>query len=142
MNVLLIEIFGFITMRSVLIGVLIFAVTFSINLAIVSFILVKIPANYFQASHSRELWKSRSPAVRLIGVIVKNALGVLLVALGILLSLPGVPGQGLLTILLGIMLLDFPGRRKLENKLLSRPQVHNTINKLRHKFGKPPLILD
>ena len=133
---------GFITLRSVLLGVLIFVVTFSINLAIVSFILVKIPATYFQESHSREFWKDRSPAVRLIGVVFKNALGVLLVALGIVLSLPGVPGQGLLTILLGIMLLDFPGRRKLEVKLLSRPQVFKTINKLRHRFGKPPLKLD
>ena len=135
-------VFGFIELRTVMLGVLIFVVTFSINLAIVSFILVKIPANYFQASHSRELWKGRSPAIRLLGVILKNALGGLLVALGILLSLPGVPGQGLLTILLGIMLLDFPGRRKLEIKLLSRPQVYQTINKLRHKFGKPPLKLD
>jgi hypothetical protein len=75
-------------------------------------------------------------------VVLKNGLGVLLVALGIVLSLPGVPGQGILTILLGIMLLDFPGRRKLEIKILSRPQVYKTINKLRHKFGKPPLELD
>ena len=62
--------------------------------------------------------------------------------IGIVLSLPGVPGQGLLTILLGIMLLDFPGRRKLEVKILSRPQVFKAINKLRHRFGKPPLKLD
>lgn len=142
MNVVLTVVLGFITLRSFLLGVLIFVVTFGINLAIVSIILVKIPASYFQESHSRELWKSRSPAVRIMGKILKNALGVLLVALGIVLSLPGVPGQGLLTILLGIMLLDFPGRRKLEIKLLSRPQVSGAINKLRHKFAKPPLVLD
>jgi hypothetical protein len=134
--------FGFITLRSVLIGVAIFVVTFSFNLAIVSIILVKIPATYFKKSHSREFWKDRSPAVRLLGVILKNGLGVLLVALGIVLSLPGVPGQGFLTILLGIMLLDFPGRRKLELKILTRPQVFKAINKLRDRFGKPPLILD
>jgi hypothetical protein len=135
-------VFAFITLRSVLLGVLIFVVTFSINLAIVSIILVKIPATYFKKSHSREFWKNSSPAVRLLGVVLKNALGLLLVALGIVLSLPGVPGQGLLTILLGIMLLDFPGRRKLETKLLSKPAILNTINKLRHKFGKPKLVLD
>jgi hypothetical protein len=134
--------FAFITLRSVLLGVLIFIITFSVNLAIVSIILVKIPATYFQKNHSREFWKSRSPAIRLLGVVLKNALGVLLVAIGIVLSLPGVPGQGLLTILLGIMLLDFPGRRKLETKLLSKPAILNTINKLRHKFGKPALVLD
>lgn len=135
-------VFGFITLRSVLFGVLIFLITFGVNLAIVSLILVKIPATYFHKDHSREFWKDRSPAVRLLGVVVKNALGVLLVALGIVLSLPGVPGQGILTILLGIMLLDFPGRRKLEHKLLSRPAVLKTINKLRHRFGKPALVLD
>ena len=133
---------AFITLRSVLLGVLLFLITFTINLAIVSFILVKIPPTYFKATHSRDFWKDKSPAVRMLGVILKNVLGVLLVALGIVLSLPGVPGQGLLTMLLGIMLLDFPGRRKLELKLLHRPQVFNTINKLRQKFGKPVLVLD
>lgn len=135
-------VFAFITLRSVLLGVLLFLVTFGVNLAIVSFILVKIPANYFQKNHSREFWKDKSPAIRLMGVVLKNALGVLLVALGIVLSLPGIPGQGILTILLGIMLLDFPGRRKLEHKLLSRPAVLKTINKLRHRFGKPALVVD
>ena len=139
---LITQFMGFITLRSVLIGVLLFLVTFSINLAIVSFILVKIPPNYFKASHSRDFWKDQSPAVRMFGVILKNGIGVFLVVLGIILSLPGVPGQGILTILLGIMLLDFPGRRKLELKLLHRPQVFKTINKLRDKFGKPPLEID
>ena len=84
----------------------------------------------------------RHPALHAAGIIGKNALGILLVAVGILLSIPGVPGQGLLTILLGIMLLNFPGKRRLEQKLLSRPGVLKTINRLRLKFDKPPLIVD
>lgn len=131
-----------ITWRSALLGVLLFLVTFTINLAIVSIVLVKIPANYFQEDYSRAFFSDRSPTVRTLGVIGKNLLGVVLVALGIVLSLPGVPGQGLLTILLGIMLLDFPGRRKVELTLVSRPTVFNAINKLRHRFGKPKLVLD
>lgn len=131
-----------ITLSGVILGVLVFLVTFSINLAIVSFVLVKIPANYFSSEHSRAFLQERSPAIRYLGVVGKNLLGALLVGIGIVLSLPGVPGQGLLTILLGIMLLDFPGRRSLERKLVSRPQVFNTINKLRHRFGKPSLVLD
>ena len=63
-------------------------------------------------------------------------------ALGIVLSLPGVPGQGLLTVLLGIMLLDFPGRHRLEQKLLSKPSILNSINKLRARFDKKPLELN
>lgn len=133
---------AFITWKSVLMGVLIFLVTFSISLAIVSVIMVKIPADYFKPDRPRDLFAGRSPVVRVLGIVGKNILGLLLVALGIVLSLPGVPGQGILTILMGIMLLDFPGRRKLEHKIVSRPQVLNTINKLRHRFGKPPLELE
>ncbi len=105
------DIFGSITWQSVLIGVLLFLVTFTISLAIVSFILVRIPPDYFHKDRPRDLWSDRHPAVRLLGLFAKNLLGVVLVVLGILLSIPGVPGQGLLTILLGIMLLDFPGKR-------------------------------
>ena len=138
---MLIIVFG-LTLRSVLFGVLLFVITFAVSLGIVSFILVKIPPTYFQKDHSREFWADRNPAIRFLGVLAKNILGILLVALGIVMSIPGVPGQGILTILLGIMLLDFPGRRKLEYKLVSRPTVLRTINKLRHRFGKPELVLD
>jgi hypothetical protein len=135
-------VFGLITWQSVLLGVLLFLVTFTISLAIVSCIMVRIPADYFQKDSARALWSDKHPAVRFLGVLAKNLLGALLVALGILMSIPGVPGQGILTILLGIMLLDFPGKRSLEHKLVSRPQVLKTINKLRHRFGKPGLVLE
>jgi hypothetical protein len=138
---MLIFVFG-LTLRSVLLGVLLFLVTFAVSLGIVSFILVKIPATYFHPDHSREFWVDRHPAIRFLGFLAKNLLGILLVALGIVMSIPGVPGQGILTILLGIMLLDFPGKRKLEYKLVSRPTVFKAINKLRHRFGKPALVLD
>jgi len=64
-----------------------------------------------------------------------------LILLGLFLSLPGVPGQGILTILIGVMLLNFPGKRRLERWLVSRPRVLPVINGLRARFGKPPLLL-
>ena len=127
--------------RSVLIGALIFVASFLINLGIVWFILVKLPANHFSKTRKTKFWSGPRPALHAAKVIGKNVAVVLLVALGIVLSIPGVPGQGLLTILLGIMLLDFPGRERLEQKLLSKPSIVNTINKLRGRFGKPPLEL-
>ncbi len=127
---------------SLLIGVLIFLGGFFLNLAIVSVILVKLPADHFSKSSKTKFMAGRPPWVRMLGIIGKNLGGILLVALGVVLSLPGVPGQGLLTILLGIMLLDFPGKDRLEQKLLSRPSIVNAINKLRGRFGKPPLQLN
>lgn len=136
------EFFSSLTLRSVLLGLGIFLVTFAINLGIVSLILVKIPSDYFKSSRSGKFLKDSSPVVRVLAIVGKNLLGVLLVLLGVVLSLPGVPGQGLLTILLGIMLLDFPGRRRFERWLVGRPAVFKAINKLRHRFSKPPLVLD
>jgi hypothetical protein len=133
---------GSITWKNTLIGVLIFVATFTINLVIVSFILVKLPADYFSQKYEKKFWAGSHFALRVAAIIGKNILGVLLIALGVVLSLPGIPGQGLLTILLGIMLVDFPGRRTLEQKLLRRPGIINSINKLRARFGKPPLELD
>src|SRR5688572_33505619 len=127
--------------RNVLIGAGIFVGSFLINLAIVSVILVKLPADHFSKNRKTKFWDGRNPALNAAKVIGKNIAGVLLVALGIVLSLPGIPGQGLLTILLGIMLLDFPGRERLEQKLLSKPAIVNTINRLRGRFNKPPLEL-
>lgn len=130
-----------ISLRSLAIGVGIFLVTFAANLALVSLILVKIPADYFKQSHTKFL-HNQTPVVRVLAIIGKNLVGVILVVLGILLSLPGVPGQGVLTILLGVMLLDFPGRRRFEHWIVSSPKVFNTVNKLRNRFDKPPLVLD
>ena len=136
------QFFSSMTLRGVAIGVSIFLVTFLANLALVSFILVKIPADYFRESRQGKFLAKQSPVVRVLALIGKNIAGAILVVLGVLLSLPGVPGQGVLTILLGIMLLDFPGRRRFERWIVSSPRVFKAVNKLRHRFDKPPLTLD
>ena len=134
-------VFDNIGLQGLVVGIALFLGTLVLSLAIVSFVLIKIPPNYFQESHPRNIWSDRHPGIRIIGVVGKNILGVLLIAVGIVLSIPGIPGQGLLTILLGVMLVDIPGKRRLEHKLVSRPKVLKSINKLRHKFGKPSLVL-
>ncbi len=130
------------TWWQVLAGVLISVVTFVVSTGVVMFVLVKLPANYFHSSHEREFLVDRHRALRWVGIIAKNLFGLVLVFSGVVMSLPGVPGQGVLTILLGIMLLDFPGKRDLETKLVGRPKVFRAINHLRAKFDKPPLMLD
>ena len=136
------DFFSSLTWRSILIWFVIFVGTFFVNLGIVSLILVKLPADHFSKSRKTKFWAGPRPWLHAAKVIGKNIGGILLVALGVVLSLPGVPGQGLLTVLLGIMLLDFPGRHRLEQKLLSKPSILNSINKLRDRFGKKPLELN
>ena len=126
----------------VIFGVLFSVFTFVASIAVVTLVLVKLPSNYFHSSHAREFLVERHPILRALGIIAKNLAGILLVALGVVMSLPGVPGQGVLTILLGIMLLDFPGKRDLEARIVSRPRVLRAVNLLRERFDKQPLILD
>ncbi len=130
------------TWGRVLAGLGMFVISFTLSLALVSFVLVKLPPTYFQASHSRDFWVERHRAVRWSGLILKNLIGLVLIVLGVIMSLPGVPGQGILTILLGLIMLDIPGKRPLETSLVKQPKVLRSINSLRERFGKPPLILD
>ncbi|HCX88085.1 MAG TPA: hypothetical protein DG761_08665 [Gammaproteobacteria bacterium] len=84
-------------------------------------------------------WRQRHPTLRWVGLLVKNALGVVLVLMG--LAMLVLPGQGVLTLLIGISLLDFPGKRALEKKIVCMAAVHTAINSIRRRAGKPPLVL-
>jgi len=116
--------------------------TFILSIVAVGIVVVRLPPNYFVGESSPARWKNRHALIRWPLLILKNLLGVLLVVLGVIMSLPGVPGQGILTVLMGAMLLDFPGKRLFEKWLLRRRGVLKTINKLRSRYGKPPLELD
>ena len=119
-----------------------FVGTLTLSLAFVTFLLVQLPQTYFLDSHCRNLWIDRHPVIRWTGLILKNATGALLILLGGVLSIPLIPGQGLLTILVGVALLDFPGKRRLEKAILARPHIRGAVNRLRQRFGRLPLQLD
>jgi len=63
----------------------------------------------------------------------------ILLALGLVMSLPGVPGQGLLTLAAALLLLDVPGKQKLERRLLAKPKLRTTIDRLRARWNRPQL---
>ena len=117
----------------------VFVVTCAASLAMVTFFVVRIPADYFLIGHKPPAGSIRG---RVAVVMLKNLGGVALVLVGIVLSLPGIPGQGILTILVGLMLTDLPGVRRLERALARRPSVRRALNTIRAKFGKEPLRVD
>jgi hypothetical protein len=126
----------------VLWGLGLFLLSFVISLVAIGVLVVFLPPKFFLDGHDRQLWVDRHPAIRWTGIIAKNLLGVLLVLVGLGLSLPGIPGQGLLTVLVGIVLLDFPGKRRLERTIVGRRRVLAALNRLRARFHRPPLELD
>lgn len=130
------------TLNQVLLGVGLFLLSLTISFAAIVTVLVNIPSNYFSTHYQQDFLPNSSWLVRWGVVILKNILGVFLVVLGLLLSLPGVPGQGLLTILLGLILIDIPGKRPLEARIIKRPAILSAANRLRARFKKEPLLVD
>jgi hypothetical protein len=109
------------------------------SLIAIPFILIRLPADFFDIRIPRPWMKDHHPVLRLIGHIVKNAVGTIFLLAGFLMLF--LPGQGILTILIGISMLDFPGKRHLEAKMIGQPTVLHAINSMRQKFGKPPLTI-
>jgi len=96
---------------------------------------IKLPADYFSKKENKgSLLKILFP-FNYIFLIIKNSIGFLFVGVGIILLF--IPGQGLLTIFTGLMLLNFPDKRRLELFLVRKKPVLNTINWIREKAGKP-----
>ncbi|MDQ2076213.1 hypothetical protein [Marinimicrobium sp. ABcell2] len=100
-------------------------------------IIARLPEDYFSAPSRRLLRGEQRPLPYWLMIAGKNLLGALLLVLGVLMLV--LPGQGLLTLSVGIMLLNFPGKYRLERWLVSRPPVLNTLNWIRHKKHRPPL---
>ena len=109
------------------------------SLIAIPMILVRLPADYFDTRTPRHWMKDHHPMLRLLGLVVKNVVGVVLLLAGF--AMLFLPGQGLLTMLIGISLMDFPRKRALEAKMVGQPTLLGVINSMRHKFDKPPLTL-
>jgi hypothetical protein len=96
-----------------------------------------LPEDYFDAKFSERLPIHNHPALQWSIIIGRNVLGAALIFAGVVMLV--IPGPGLLAVLLGLVLVDFPGKHRLISKLLARPNVLDAANRLREKFNKPPL---
>ena len=107
----------------------------------IGIVLVRLPENYF-ARPRCPWWRHQQDwtGLEIARIIAKNLAGALLVIVGILLSaVPGVPGQSLLTVFMGLLLVDFPGKYRLQCWILRRRGVSRRVNLLRIRFGRVPL---
>lgn len=109
------------------------------SLIAIPFILVRLPTDFFDTRVPRRWMENHHPLLRLLGHLLKNVAGAIFLFVGFLMLF--LPGQGILTMLIGVTMLDFPGKRKLEAKMIGQPAVLSTINNMRRKFGKPPLTI-
>ncbi len=133
------------THEGLLTGMGIFSlIVFAVTLIALPMIIAYLPRDYLsspenldpkQKSATEKRFTSRAGFMAYR--IGKNALAVVLIIAGLALLL--LPGQGLITLLIGISLLEFPGKRKVIRKLLTQNRVLKGANKLRKRMGRPPL---
>ena len=116
------------------------AVMFVAGLILMPILIARMPPDHFvRPGPPAESFRGRHPVFRLAVLFVRNVLGVMLLLAGFAMLV--LPGQGILTILIGISITSFPGKRALERKVIGMPAVLKTINRLRARRGRPPLEL-
>lgn len=109
------------------------------SMIVTPWFLVRMPADYFtkEKPHLFDLLRHETLGRRVI-ICLRNALGVIFLLLG--LAMLVLPGQGALTILMSLYLIDFPKKKELEGKFIRRPRVLKAVNWLRQRAGKGDLI--
>lgn len=113
-------------------------VLFVASLVIFPLIVINLPEDYFvrgkrDPAHQRR----RHPVAWALLTVVKNIVGFVLIAAGVAMLV--LPGQGILTILMGVALANFPGKYTLERRLVKRPAVGRALNRIRDLAGRERL---
>jgi archaellum biogenesis protein FlaJ (TadC family) len=111
------------------------------SILLVVWVLARLPEDYLLSTRVVPV-STRPPLARWAIAVLRNAAGVVLVAAGLVMSVPGVPGQGVLTIVVGLLLIDLPLIRRLERRLMQRRRMLRSINGIRARLGKKPLQVD
>lgn len=114
---------------------------FVVTLFALPLFLIRIPADHFLNRKADVTVETQQhPGMRWMRRIAANLFGAILILAGIAMLV--LPGQGLLTILIGLLLVDFPGKQRALHWLVAKPAVRNSIDRLRRKAGRPPLVFD
>lgn len=119
---------------TVFIGLGIFsAVTFVLSLLLLPWFLGKVPVDYFTLPRNPHRWH----VLLQPRAIIRNLLGLPVLLAGIAMLV--LPGQGILTIMIGLGIMNFPGKFELEKWLITRRGVLKMVNWIRKKEHHPPI---
>jgi len=91
-------------------------------------VLAKLPEDYFVAPQPPGSTRNR---------VLRNLVGWPLLLIGLIL-IP-LPGQGLLTVLAGLVLADVPGKQRMALFLLRQGPIRRAVDTMRDRHGVGPL---
>ena len=112
---------------------------FLFSLASLPWLVAKIPEDYFlHRKRKNTLPLTKAAFVRYLFLrLARNLVGLILLAGGFLMLF--IPGQGILTMVMGLILIDYPGKYSVEKAIIGYPAVFKGLNWLRARVHKPPL---
>jgi len=104
---------------------------------LIPWLIIILPADFFSRTPVKA-FSGRHPVVAFVLIIARNVLGAVLLIAGIIMLF--IPGQGLLTILIALALIDFPGKHTLLRRMMDNPRVRDAANGIRRWAGKPEFL--
>ncbi len=116
----------------------------SLAMFLASIVLVPVfvqilPADYFKKRKIRAKPKWVPFPLHVLYLVVKNIIGIVLIIMGLAMLI--LPGQGLITLIIGIRLTDIPGERRAFLFVLRKTPVLKGMNWLRKRRNIPPFEL-
>ena len=113
-------------------------ITFIVSLLLIPFIVSKLPSDIFINYPKQARTKIHKSIKSYLIFVLANLLAITLIISGFIMLF--IPGQGLLTILIGLLLLSFPGKQKAVLSLIRRKQLQKSLNWIRAKQKKGPFL--
>lgn len=111
---------------------------FLFSLLTIKWLVALIPEDYFINKRITKI-RSINPLLWYVFLIIKNIIGYSLILGGVMMLV--LPGQGIFTIIIGLMLSNYPGKYSIERRFIAIPSILKSINWLRRKSNKPPINL-
>ena len=137
LKVFCLAVFGWLKTHGLVAGI-IWSASLVGSIFLCGLVIAYLPFDYFLSK--RQVIRIRQPVWRGILIVLKNLLAVIFIIVGIIL-IP-LPGPGVLPVLIGLIISDIPGKRKLERRIIRSPAVLSTLNHIRSRFNRPMLVLD
>ena len=112
-------------------------ITFALSILFIPWFIGKLPVDYF-LNVQKSSFSSNFSAIKAPLLVLRSLLGIVLVIAGVLMLF--LPGQGILTILIGLLCMSFPGKQRLINYLLGKKSLKTCLNWTRRKMSRPPFL--
>ena len=110
---------------------LVSAAMLALGVVAVPWIILRLPTNALVRPNPLDKLGRLHPVLRVTLLVARNVVALPLFILGVVMLVT--PGQGILTIVLALVLAEFPGKFRLERRLLRAKPIIDALNWIRRK---------